>query len=250
MKPFLSILGAGHLLLMCSVRAADAPLDLGVVTEKHVMIPMRDGKHLSAWLYFPPGNGPWPAIFEQRYADIRGAGSRKAAAKFAESGFVIGIVNYRGSHESEGQWVGYRALAWGEHKDGYDICEWLAKQSWCTGKVGTYGGSQAGYAQNFLAVTQPPHLVAQYMTDTGLSLYQEGYRIGGVTRPERYKAIIREVHQEIRILRRHLPRGLRKGVLETNEHAHSRRRFSRAEPAGFGAGRQSVSHGRDISQER
>ncbi len=150
------------------------------------MIPMRDGKRLSAYLFFPKGEGKWPAIFEQRYADISSAGSRKAAAKFAEGGFVIALVNYRGTHESEGTYVGYRALQWGELRDGYDVCEWLAAQPWCTGKVGTYGGSQAGYAQNYLAVTQPPHLVAQYMTDTGLSLFHEGYRIGGVTRPERF----------------------------------------------------------------
>ncbi|MBI5801064.1 MAG: CocE/NonD family hydrolase [Verrucomicrobia bacterium] len=150
---------------------------------------MRDGTRLSAYLYHPPGQGPWPAIFEQRYADIQGAGSRKAAAKFAEGGFVIALVNYRGAGLSEGQWRGYRALAWGEQRDGYDMCEWLATRPWCSGKIGTYGGSQAGYAQNFLAVTQPPHLVAQYMTDTGLSLYQEGYRIGGVTRPERFKSM-------------------------------------------------------------
>jgi putative CocE/NonD family hydrolase len=147
---------------------------------------MRDGKHLSAYVYFPPGNGKWPAVFEQRYADISSAGSRRAAAKFAEGGFVIALVNYRGSHESEGVYRGYRGLQWGELRDGYDVCEWLATQPWCTGKVGTYGGSQAGYAQNYLAVTQPPHLVAQYMTDTGLSLYQEGYRIGGVTKPQRF----------------------------------------------------------------
>ena len=169
--------------------AAAPPVDLGTVTEKHVLIPMRDGKHLSAWLYFPPGEGKFPALFEQRYADIHGVGSRQAAAKFAAGGFVLALVNYRGTHLSEGQWVGYRALAWGELKDGYDTCEWLAAQPWCTGKIGTYGGSQAGYAQNFLAITQPPHLVAQYMTDTGLSLYQEGYRIGGVTRPVRFKAM-------------------------------------------------------------
>jgi len=176
--------------ILLNLRAADAPpLDLGPVREEHVMIPMRDGQRLSAWLYFPPGKGPWPAIFEQRYADIRSAGSRKSAAKFAEGGFVIALVNYRGTHQSEGKWQGYRALAWGELKDGYDLCEWLAAQPWCTGKIGTYGGSQAGYAQNFLAVTQPPHLVAQYMTDTGLSLYQEGYRIGGVTRPNRFKSM-------------------------------------------------------------
>ncbi len=153
------------------------------------MIPMRDGKRLSAWLYFPPGDAKWPALFEQRYADIRGVGTRKAAAKLAESGFVVAMVNFRGTHQSEGTWVGYRALAWGELKDGYDTCEWLAAQPWCAGKIGTFGSSQGGYAQNFLAVTRPPHLAAQYMVDTGLSLFQEGYRIGGVTRPERFKAM-------------------------------------------------------------
>ena len=179
------------LLLTTFTRAADqpAPVDLGSVREQHVMIPMRDGKHLSAYLYMPAGDGPWPVVFEQRYADIRSAGTRKAAAKLAEYGFVVGLVNYRGAWLSEGTWVGYRALAWGELKDGYDTCEWLAKQSWCTGKVGTFGSSQGGFAQNFLAVTQPPHLVCQYMVDTGLSLFQEGYRIGGVTRPQRFKSM-------------------------------------------------------------
>jgi len=157
------------------------------------MIPMRDGKRLSAYVYFPSGEGKWPAIFQQRYAEISSVGSRKAAAKFAEGGFVIAMVNYRGTHESEGVYRGYRALQWGELRDGYDICEWLAAQPWCTGKIGTYGGSQAGYAQNYLAVTQPPHLVAQYMTDTGLSLYHEGYRIGGVTRPSRFTAFSKDV---------------------------------------------------------
>jgi uncharacterized protein len=168
---------------------AQADVDLGPVTERHEMIPMRDGQRLSAYLYFPPGDGPWPAVFEQRYADIRGAGTRKAAADLAKSGYVVALVNYRGTHESEGTWVGYRALAWGELKDGYDTCEWLAAQKWCSGKIGTLGSSQGGYAQNFLAVTQPPHLVCQYMVDTGLSLFQEGYRIGGTTRPERFKSL-------------------------------------------------------------
>lgn len=164
------------------------PLDLGGVREQQVMIPMRDGIHLSAYFYLPAGEGKWPVVFEQRYADISGAGTRKTAADLAKRGFAVAMVNFRGSQESEGHYVGYRALAWGEKKDGYDTCEWLAKQPWCTGKVGTFGSSQGGFAQNFLAVTQPPHLVCQYMVDTGLSLFQEGYRIGGVTRPERFKA--------------------------------------------------------------
>src|SRR5207344_3639424 len=129
---------------------AQADLDLGPITERHEMIPMRDGQKLSAYLYFPPGSGPWPAVFEQRYADLRGAGTRRAAAKLAEAGYVVALVNFRGTHLSEGSWVGYRALGWGELQDGYDTVEWLAKQPWSTGKIGTFGSSQAGFAQNFL----------------------------------------------------------------------------------------------------
>jgi len=170
--------------------ATDKPLiDLAPVTEQHQMIPMRDGLKLSAWLYFPPGPGPWPVLFEQRYADLRGEGTRKAAARLASAGYVVAMVNYRGTYRSEGRWQGYRALGWGTLKDGYDVCEWFGTQTWSTGKVGTFGSSQAGYAQNFLAVTQPPHLAAQYMVDTGLSLFHEGYRIGGTTRPQRFRSL-------------------------------------------------------------
>ena len=171
------------------ILAQDKTLDLGDVREEHIMIPMRDGKHLSALLYFPKGEGPWPAIFEQRYASIEGKGTKLNSAEQAAKGYVVAMVNFRGAQKSEGQWVGYRALAWGDLQDGYDTCEWLAKQKWSTGKVGTFGSSQGGFAQNFLAVSAPPHLVCQYMVDTGLSLFQEGYRIGGVTRPERFKGM-------------------------------------------------------------
>jgi predicted acyl esterase len=169
--------------------AAEAPLDLGGVSERHVMIPMRDGVRLSAYVYQPPGRGPWPVLYQQRYASMRDPGTRKALARLAAAGFVVCVENFRGAQLSEGTWVGYRALGWGEQRDGYDTVEWLAKQPWSTGKIGTFGGSQAGFAQNFLAVTRPPHLVCQYMTDTGLSLFHEGYRIGGTTRPERFKSM-------------------------------------------------------------
>ncbi|MBT4865145.1 MAG: CocE/NonD family hydrolase, partial [Planctomycetaceae bacterium] len=145
---------------------ASEPLDLGGVTEKHVMVPMRDGTKLSVYLYFPKEKGPHPVLCEQRYANLQGRGTRLSMAKLASAGYVVAAQNYRGAYLSEGTWVGYRALGWGEKQDGYDTIEWLAKQPWSTGKVGTFGSSQAGYAQNFLAVTQPPHLVCQYMIDT------------------------------------------------------------------------------------
>jgi putative CocE/NonD family hydrolase len=143
-------------------------------------------------------------LYEQRYADLRGATTRKALARLAEAGYVVAVQNFRGTHLSGGTWVGYRALGWGEMQDGFDTVEWLARQRWSTGKIGTFGASQAGFAQNFLAVAGPQHLVCQYMIDTGLSLFHEGYRIGGTTRPERFQtmeAVCREPEDNRRLLK-------------------------------------------------
>ncbi|MBS0210086.1 MAG: CocE/NonD family hydrolase [Planctomycetes bacterium] len=171
---------------LAQAKRPDPQVVLDSVREQQVMIPMRDGVRLSAYVYLPRGEGPWPVIFEQRYADVSAKTTRASFAALAARGYAVAVVNFRGTHLSEGTWVGYRALGWGEQKDGYDICEWLAVQPWSTGKVGTFGSSQGGFVQNFLAVTRPPHLVAQYMIDTGLSLFHEGYRIGGITRPQRF----------------------------------------------------------------
>jgi len=178
-------------LWVAQVIVGAADVQLGDVKEEHVMIPMRDGARLSAYLYFPKGPGRWPCVFEQRYASLRGRTTRESAARLATAGYVVALVNFRGTQLSEGRYVGYRALQWGKLRDGYDVCEWLARQPWCTGRIGTFGSSQGGYAQNYLAVTRPPSLVCQYMVDTGLSLFHEGYRIGGTTRPERFKAMAR-----------------------------------------------------------
>jgi hypothetical protein len=165
-------------------QAAD---DLAPVSEKNLMVPMRDGVKLSVWLYLPHGQGPWPVLLEQRYSNIHAG--RKHFAALARSGYAVAGANFRGTATSEGTFVGYHDLTWGERRDGYDLVEWAAKQSWSNGKVGTFGGSQAGFAQNFLAVTQPPHLVCQYMTDTGLSLFHDGYRMGGATRYVQFRAM-------------------------------------------------------------
>ena len=155
------------------------------VTEEHVLIPMRDGVRLSAYLYKPRGAKPWPVLYQQRYAAVTATATRKHHASLAAHGYVVCVQSFRGAQKSEGEFDGYRSLGWGERQDGYDTVEWLASQPWSTGRIGTFGGSQAGYAQNFLAVTRPPHLVCQYMIDTGLSLFHEGYCIGGAFRPQR-----------------------------------------------------------------
>ena len=146
--------------------------------EEFIMIPTRDeGVRLSCLLCRPAGGEqPVPVLLTMHYGGDHPnpAGTMQPLAR---QGFAVADVVFRGCFRSEGMADGgiYVTLA----NDGYDVCEWLAAQDWCTGQVGTFGGSQAGFAQNLLASTAPPSLVCQYQQDTGLSLYHEAYRHGG-----------------------------------------------------------------------
>jgi uncharacterized protein len=81
-------------LLAVTSNFAAAPVDVSPVRREHVMIPMRDGVKLSAYLYFPPSDeAKLPVVFEQRYADISAAATAKTAADFAQRGFIVAMVN-------------------------------------------------------------------------------------------------------------------------------------------------------------
>ena len=154
---------------------------LAAVKREHTMVPMRDGTKISVYLFTPPGAGPFPALLQQVYVSLDGRGD-SFAEMAVRGGYMVAASNYRGCQQSEGVYRGYRGLALGEHHDAYDTVEWLAARPLCTGKVGTFGGSQGGIAQNFTAAERPPSLVCCHMSNTALSMYEEGYRLGGLTR--------------------------------------------------------------------
>jgi putative CocE/NonD family hydrolase len=119
----------------------------------HVKIPLRDGVRLNATLYLPPEpSGPSPAIFTltpyigQRY--------HEEAMYFAARGYAFLTVDVRGRGDSEGGFHPYI----NEARDGHDVTEWIAAETWCNGKVTLWGGSYGGYVQWMTASERPPHL--------------------------------------------------------------------------------------------
>src|SRR5882724_9117996 len=54
--------------------------------------------------------------------------------RLVRDGYALAIVNDRGTQWSEGR---YRWLL-GQNRDGYDILDWITKQAWSNGKVGTF----------------------------------------------------------------------------------------------------------------
>jgi len=146
--------GAGMPLVLKRARAVPQPGN--AVTEvKEALVAMRDGARLATDLYFPsgPSNG-LPVLLDRTPYNKAIFGSE---AKFwTARGYVYAIQDVRGRFRSEGRFeAGLR-----EGPDGYDTIEWLARQPWCSGKVGTIGGSYDALVQWQAAVEQPPHLAA------------------------------------------------------------------------------------------
>jgi len=145
--------------------------------EKSVQIPMRDGVHLSTDIYFPEGGAAHrPVILIRTPYGKQGwrQGNPRAAltTMFATNGYIVAIQDKRGRFESQGRYT----LAIDEDVDGYDTIQWLSKQAWSNGKIGTYGCSDSGDAQVWLAQSRPPALAAMIPQASGSSIGPAGDR--------------------------------------------------------------------------
>jgi hypothetical protein len=140
--------------------------------EKSVMVPMRDSVRLATDLYFPVGaEMPQPVVLIRTPYNKNDDDENAAARFFASQGYVAAVQDMRGKYESEGryQWTAT------DRRDGSDTVDWLAEQSWSTGKVGTYGCSYRGENQIQLAATRNPHHAAAVPMFAG-AMYTNGDR--------------------------------------------------------------------------
>ena len=165
----------------------------GVVTEKNVAVPMRDGTMLKADIYHPEGRGRYPTLvtrtaYSKSRIDARykGWGGDKYSLEgrgisLAERGYTFVAQDIRGTYTSEGEF--FPCTFRGDHhdaEDGYDTIEWAASLPWSTGKVGTVGSSYDGFTQWELAHARPPHLVAMMPQAIAASTLDQ--EMGGVLR--------------------------------------------------------------------
>jgi putative CocE/NonD family hydrolase len=161
----------------------------GIVIECNLIVPARDGVVLATDVYRPDGPGPFPVLFErtpydksvpsrsERTAAVARAPSRaEVAAYFAGHGYAVAYQDCRGRYHSGGRFTKYLS----EAEDGFDALVWLRRQSWCNGRVGTFGLSYAAHTQAALGCLDPPGLAAQFLDCGGFSnAYRSGIRHGG-----------------------------------------------------------------------
>jgi putative CocE/NonD family hydrolase len=153
--------------------------------QPNTFITMRDGVRLATDLYIPkgpPGTRYPVVMIRTPYGNFPGNYLEIPEAVFASHGYVVAVQDKRGKFRSEGVYL----VSGGDANDGYDSIEWLSKQPWSNGRVGTYGCSYLGDVQLFLAQTKPPALKAMIPQASGSSagsiagIYRQfGERVGG-----------------------------------------------------------------------
>lgn len=147
---------------------------------KTVQIAMSDGVHLATDVYLPAGDGPFPVVFSR--TPYGRAKANEGAVNFAAAGYAAVVQDMRGRFDSEGENLPFIGCGWNEHQDGVETIEWIKKQKWCDGHIGTIGGSAGGITQNLLAGAAPDGLKAQYISVAAASLYSDVSYVGGAFR--------------------------------------------------------------------
>ncbi len=154
-----------------------------VFRQTDVMVPMRDKICLETDLYLPANDDgvsdqKFPAILLRTPYGRLGFNDEVINADgkyFAEHGYVVVIQNTRGRYGSEGIWH----MLTDDGRDGFDTCDWISKQPWSNGKVGTMGFSYVGGTQHALAMEHPPQLVTAIPADAMSNMGFAGIRNGG-----------------------------------------------------------------------
>src|ERR1700730_2397686 len=135
-----------------------------MVVDRDLVVTARDGVGLATDVYRPAAHGPFPVLLERTPND-KSAPSRSArtaavaaprsraevAAYFVRHGYAVIYQDCRGRYKSGGRFTKYLS----EAEDGCDTLAWLARQSWCDGRIGTFGLSYAAHTQAALGCLDP-----------------------------------------------------------------------------------------------
>ena len=138
-----------------------AVTDIRVRTER---VPMRDGIRLATDLYLPPVAQAPVVVMRTPYgrsAD-RAVGALLA---FARRGYAVVSQDCRGTGDSEPDTWDYYMY---ESEDGVDLVEWIARQDWYGGFIGSCGGSYVGQTQWPMALHPAMSTIVPHVSGLGI----------------------------------------------------------------------------------
>lgn len=160
--------------------ATGAPARLPGWSDRAYYLPMRDGVRLAVSLYFPggtPPERPAPAMLIQtRYGR---AGEAEFGAAWQRAGYIVAIVDTRGSTAS----FGGRPVDIGpdEQRDMDEIIDHLARQPWSNGQVIASGVSYMADTADLATSRPAPALLAAIPRQSDFDTYLHLFSPGGVS---------------------------------------------------------------------
>lgn len=125
-----------------------------VSVTKDIKVTMPDGVELMTDHYAPEGEGFFPTVLVR--TPYGKSGLSIFVYRFAERGYHVIIQDVRGRFDSGGEF----SPEINEAPDGKATIDWIDKQTWCNGALGTWGLSYLGYVQWAIASDAPPVLKA------------------------------------------------------------------------------------------
>jgi len=130
---------------------------------ENIFIPLSDGTKLAARVWMPAdaGKDPVPALLEYiPYRKRDGTIVRDALTHpyMAGHGYACIRVDMRGNGDSDGLMDDEYSKQ--EQEDCLEVIAWLARQKWCSGRVGMFGISWGGFNALQVAALRPPALKA------------------------------------------------------------------------------------------
>jgi predicted acyl esterase len=171
----------------------------GLLIERNVEVPMRDGVRILVDIYRPAdrpdrdlpillGWSPYgkhglsdtlwpPSGVEQGWMSRFTAFEAPDPAFWCANGYAVVFADPRGAWLSEGD---LRHNGIGEGEDCYDCIEFLAQLDWTNGKVGMTGVSYLAAIQYLVASLRPPHLAAINPWEGFSDWYREFAYHGGI----------------------------------------------------------------------
>lgn len=165
------LLALAVIALVPSVRAATSTVE-AVGVDRNVFIPMRDQVRLATDLFLPAAATRGTAVpvvlirtpygKDGRYHEYR-TDPESIVRFFTRHGYAVAAQDIRGRFHSEGDYT----VAAHDAEDGYDTIDWLSRQPWSNGRVGTYGCSYEGNVQIYLAQSRHPALKAMIPQASG-----------------------------------------------------------------------------------
>jgi putative CocE/NonD family hydrolase len=158
---FLSLLILISFQVLAQEKSLLDQLEEVAIVDQKVMMPMRDGNRLATDIYRPKGDAKVPIVFSRTPYNFNTYGdgelrtrTLQTALDWVKKGYAYVVQNERGRFFSEGEWD----ILGTPLTDSYDAFDWMSKQAWSNGKIGTLGcSSTAEWQMAAASLNHPAH---------------------------------------------------------------------------------------------